>query len=179
VEALIARDVAMREAAGDVMPAPMTIDDLFSSYAVFVWRTLRQFGVASADLEDQTQEVFLIAHRRIGHWDGKHPRAWLFAIARRCASAYRRRSHRRHEEPVATVPEEADPGDPSVRAEIDLLNRVFQTLDEDKQIVFILHEVEGMSMREVAEAVQCPLKTAFTRYYAARRELTRALGEAT
>ncbi|MBN9167888.1 MAG: hypothetical protein BGO98_32200 [Myxococcales bacterium 68-20] len=169
----------MREAAGDVMPAPMTIDDLFSSYAVFVWRTLRQFGVASADLEDQTQEVFLIAHRRIGHWDGKHPRAWLFAIARRCASAYRRRSHRRHEEPVATVPEEADPGDPSVRAEIDLLNRVFQTLDEDKQIVFILHEVEGMSMREVAEAVQCPLKTAFTRYYAARRELTRALGEAT
>ena len=161
------------------MPAPMTIDDLFSSYAVFVWRTLRQFGVASADLEDQTQEVFLIAHRRIGHWDGKHPRAWLFAIARRCASAYRRRSHRRHEESVATVPEEADPGDPSVRAEIDLLNRVFQTLDEDKQIVFILHEVEGMSMREVADAVQCPLKTAFTRYYAARRELTRALGEAT
>jgi len=56
---------------------------------------------------------------------------------------------------------------------------VFQTLDEDKQIVFLLHEVEGMSMREVAEAVQRPIKTAFTRYYAARRALTRALGEAT
>ena len=77
------------------------------------------------------------------------------------------------------MPEEVDPADPSVRAEIDLLNRVFQTLDEDKQIVFLLHEVEGMSMREVAEAVQRPIKTAFTRYYAARRALTRALGEAT
>ena len=154
----------------------MTIDDLFSAHAAFVWRTLRQFGVASADLEDQTQEVFLIAHRRLAHWDGEHPRAWLFAIARRSASAYRRRSHRRHEDPLATVPEEVSPEDPSVRAEIELLNRVFQTLDEDKQIAFVLHEIEGMSMREVAEAVQCPLKTAFTRYYAARRELSRAVG---
>ena len=177
MEASIVRDALTEPAVGSVR-VPMTIDELFAEHASFVWRTLRHFGVGEGDIEDQMQEVFLVAHRRLERWDGEHPQAWLFAIARRCAAAYRRRSHRRHEDPVASVPDDADPRDPTARAELDLLNRVFQTLDEDKRIVFILHEIEGMSMREVAEAVGCPLHTAYSRYYAARRELIRALEEA-
>jgi RNA polymerase sigma-70 factor, ECF subfamily len=155
---------------------PVTIEALFSDYVGFVWRSLRHFGVAESDLEDQTQEVFLVAHRQIAQYDVQHPRAWLYAIARRCASAYRRRSHRRHECPVETLPESTDMSDPSLRAEIDLLRRVFTRLDEQQQEVFLLYEFEEMSMREVAEALQCPLQTAYTRLYAARRELARALG---
>lgn len=156
----------------------MTIDELFAEYAGFVWRTLRHFGVHDADLEDQSQEVFLVVQRHISKWDGEHPRSWLFAIARRCAAAYRRRSHRRHEQPVESIPDAIDPHDPTTHAQLDRLNRVFQTLDEDKQIIFVLHEVEGMSMREVADAVGCPLQTAYSRYNAARRDLFRALEEA-
>lgn len=168
---------ALPHSAGVVRPMT-TIDELFGDYAGFVWRTLRHFGVQHADLEDQTQEVFLVVQRQFSKWDGEHPRSWLFAIARRCAAAYRRRSHRRHEQAVDRVPEGIDPHDPTTRAQLDRLNRVFQTLDEDKQIVFVLHEVEEMSMREVAEAVGCPLQTAYSRYQAARRDLLRALQEA-
>ena len=75
------------------------------------------------------------------------------------------------------MPESIDTRDPSARAEIDLLNRVLYSLDEDKQVVFLLYEVEGLSMREVAETLKCPIQTAYTRLYAARRELTSALGE--
>lgn len=155
----------------------MTIGELFAENVSFVWRTLRHFGVAEVDLEDQIQEVFLVAHRRLADWDGRHARAWLAAIARRCASDYRRRGHRRHEQLVHTVPESTDTRDPSARAEIDLLNRVLYSLDEDKRVVFFLYEVEGMSIRDVAEIVQCPVKTAYKRLAAARRELTRALGD--
>ncbi|OJY25892.1 MAG: hypothetical protein BGO98_35440 [Myxococcales bacterium 68-20] len=153
----------------------MPIGELFSTCLPFVWRNLRQLGVHEPDLEDQSQEVFLTAHRRYDEWDGQHPRAWLYAIVRRCASAYRRRSHRRHESPVETVPERSDLRDPSARAEIELLLRVLDGLDEEKQAVLLLYEVEGMSVPEIAAAVQCPLPTAYTRLYAARRELTRAL----
>lgn len=177
VHASIVRVVAVKDGAGDVSAAPMTIEALFSDHAGFVWRSLRQFGVAEADLEDQTQEVFLVAHRRLSQWDGEHPRAWLYAIARRCSAAYRRRSHRRHERPVETLPESSDARDPSARAEVDLLRRVLDSLDEEKRAVFLLYEIEEMSMREVAEAVQCPLQTAYTRLQAARRELARALEE--
>jgi RNA polymerase sigma-70 factor, ECF subfamily len=167
----------MREAAGDVSPA-MTLEELFSTHARFVWRTLWHFGVAEADLEDQSQEVFLVAHRRWEALGAQHPRTWLYDIARRCAAAYRRRGHRRREHSVETVPETTDTRDPSARAEIDLLNRVLASLDHDKRSVFLLYEVEEMSMREVAEVLQCPIQAAYARYHAARRELTRALEEA-
>lgn len=168
----------MRSIAGDVIPAP-TIQALFSAHVAFVWRTLRHFGVAETDLEDQTQEVFIVAHRRLADWDGDRPRAWLYGIVRRCAAGYRRRSHRRHEQSVETVPETTDRRDPSARAEFDLVRRAIDALDDEKRAVFILHEIEELSMREVAEAVHCPLKTAYRRLYAARRELARALEEAT
>ena len=159
-------------------PAP-TIQALFPAYVPFVWRTLRHFGVAETDLEDQTQEVFLVAHRRLADWDGDRPRSWLYGIVRRCAAGYRRRSHRRHEQPVETLPETTDRRDPSARVEFDLVRRAIDALDDDKRVVFILHEIEEMPMREVADAVDCPLQTAYTRLYAARRELARALEETT
>lgn len=178
VHASTLRVVAMREASGDVAPARMTIEALFSTYVGFVWRSLRNFGVGEVDIEDQIQEVFLIAHRRHGQWDGQHPRAWLYAIARRCASAYRRRSHRRHERTFETLPEPRDTRDPSAHVEIDLLRRFLDSLDEEKRSVFVLYEIEEMSMREVAEAVQCSPAAAYARLYSARRELAQFLEEA-
>jgi len=157
--------------------ARATVGALFANEVAFVWRSMRRFGVAEADLEDQAQEVFIVAHKRLDSWDGRHPRAWLYEIARRCAAAYHRTGHRRHERVVQDLPEGSDRHDPSAGAELDLLSRIIATLDEDKRTVFILHEVEEMPMREVALAVECPLKTAYTRLYAARRELSLALEE--
>jgi len=39
--------------------------------------------------------------------------------------------------------------------------------------VFVLYELEELSMREVAEIVGCALQTAYGRLYAARRDLQR------
>ncbi len=169
---------ARREATDDEVAARMTIEQLFSAHVDFVWRSLRHFGVAEIDLDDQTQEVFLVAHRRLAQWSGDQPRAWLGAIARRCAAAYRRRSHRRHEQSVEAVPEGLAPHDPALRAEVDRLSRILDSLDEDKRAVFLLYEVEEMTMREVAEIVGCTLPTAYARLYAARRDLARVLEEA-
>ncbi|MBX3201984.1 MAG: RNA polymerase sigma factor [Labilithrix sp.] len=156
----------------------MTFDALFHDYVDFVWRSLRHFGVAEADLEDQTQEVFLVAHRHFANVSVEHPRAWLYAIARRAASGYRRRSYRRHERAVENVPESSHSRDPAAGVELDRLASVLDTLDEDKRTVFLLHDVEEMPMREVAEAVGCPLSTAYARLHAARRELAKAIQEA-
>jgi len=181
VDASISRTVrfALRGDPEDVTSAPATIEALFTAHVEFVWRILRHFGVARADLDDQTQEVFIVAHRRLPEWDGEQPRAWLYAIARRCAASYRRRSHRRHERTVEAVPEGSDTRDLAAGMEMDRLNRALDALDEDKRSVFVLYEVEEMTMREVAEVVQCSLPTAYARLYAARRELARALEEGT
>jgi RNA polymerase sigma-70 factor, ECF subfamily len=154
-----------------------SLEQLFSAHAVFVWRCLSQLGVPEADLEDQLQEVFLVAYRRHSTWDGEQGRAWLYAIARRCAAAFLRRSHRRHELSVGEVPDSGAETDPSARIDIERLDRALATLDEDKRAVFVLFEIEQMSMRDVAHAVGCPVQTAYARFYAARRELARVLFE--
>lgn len=159
----------------ETVAARPDIQDLFTTQVAFVWRSLRHFGVREADLEDQTQEVFVIAHRRYATWDGEHPRAWLYAIARRCSAAYRRRAHRRHELPVDVIPDSPSSSDPAAGLELDRLDRALAAVDEDKRTVFVLFEIEEMSMRDVAQTVGCPVQTAYARLYAARRELASLL----
>lgn len=65
----------------------------------------------------------------------------------------------------------------SARMELDRLDRLLSKLDEDKRAVFILFEIEDMSMQEVAQAVGCPVQTAYARLYAARRHLAEKLSE--
>lgn len=154
-----------------------SLEQLFAAHAVFVWRCLCQLGVPEADLEDQLQEVFLVAYRRYATWDGERGRAWLYAIARRCAASFLRRSHRRHELPVDEVPESGTEIDPSSRLDIERLDKALATLDDDKRAVFVLFEIEEMPMRDVAHAVGCPVQTAYARLYAARRELACVLFE--
>jgi RNA polymerase sigma-70 factor (ECF subfamily) len=44
-------------------------------------------------------------------------------------------------------------------------------LKSEQREVFVLYEIEELSMREVAEAVGCPLQTAYSRLHAARDTL--------
>ncbi|MDF2696070.1 MAG: polymerase sigma factor RpoE [Labilithrix sp.] len=172
---LVAAALGLTDSPAVVARARPSLGEVFSTHVHFVWRSLAQLGVGTADLEDLIQEVFLVAHRRYASWDGEHVRYWLFAIARRCAAAYRRRGHRRHELTFDTVPETPIHSDPSGRLDAQRLDRALLRIDESKRTVFILFEVEQLSMREVAEALGCPVQTAYSRLHAARRELARLL----
>src|SRR5262249_12105651 len=49
-------------------------------------------GGPAADIDDLAQEVFLVVHRKLGHFDGRNLRAWLYAITARTVSDHRRRA---------------------------------------------------------------------------------------
>jgi RNA polymerase sigma-70 factor (ECF subfamily) len=48
--------------------AEPTVADLFKANAGFVWRVLQHLGVSDADVEDATQEVFVVVHRRLANY---------------------------------------------------------------------------------------------------------------
>jgi RNA polymerase sigma-70 factor (ECF subfamily) len=146
-------------------------------YAEFfrpVWRTLRRLGVESAELDDAVQDVFLVVHRRLAGFDGRSLRGWLYAIALRVASDHRRgAAHRR----AAPLPETlVDPKPDPARANelgesVRLLHELLAELDEPKRAVFVLGELEELSVPEIAEAlgenqntVASRLRTARTRF---------------
>jgi RNA polymerase sigma-70 factor (ECF subfamily) len=145
----------------------------FRDHGAFVWRTLRRLGVNDADVEDVGQEVFLVVHRKSAEYDGRAGvRPWLYGICARKASDHRRSAYVRRERAVASVPEETVPAEQPATVERRqaraLLDTILAQLDPQKREVFVLFELEELSLAEVAAAVGCPLQTAFSRLQTAR-----------
>jgi RNA polymerase sigma-70 factor (ECF subfamily) len=154
------------------VPVP-SFAEVYRDYAPFIWRVLRRLGVRAADIEDVCQEVFVVVHRKLPEFAQRSSlRTWLYSIALRCASDHRRRAHVEREQcasELADAPieaaQEASVADRQARV---VLDRILDTLDEPKRAVFVLYELEELTMAEVAEAVACPLQTAYSRLHAAR-----------
>lgn len=150
---------------------------LVHRYANHVWRMLRYLGVREADIEDAAQEVFLVVHRRVAELESPAAiRPWITSICVGIASNARRSQRRRREDLTDEIPEgQIADGVESLlerkRAREFLLDILAQ-LDDDKRTVFVLFEVEDMEMAEIAHMLGCPLKTAYSRLYAARRWVT-------
>ncbi len=153
--------------------------DVYREHAAFVWRSLRRLGVRPADVQDTCQEVFLVVHAKLGDFREGSVRAWLFAIAVRVASDYRKRSFVKREATGDDVPEQAVAETQTKALErkeaLTLLDGILASLDDDKRTVFILFELEQMPMQEIAAALGCPLQTAYTRLHAAREQVSAAI----
>lgn len=152
-----------------------SFDEIYAAHFAFVWRTLRTFGVAEAALDDATQDVFLVVHRRLPEFEGRAAvTTWLFAIARRVAGAYRRR--RTTETLADEPPGTADTFAALSRAEAtQTVLAILDTLDEDKRVVFALVELEQLSVPEVARMLDLNLNTAYSRLRLARHAFETAV----
>jgi len=140
----------------------------------FVWRCLRRFGVPAADADDAAQQVFLVAAQKLDEVPVDKERSFLFATAARVAANARRSIHRRKqayenlahvpEDPVVTQDQLAD----QLRARA-LLDQVMESMPEDLRAVFVLFEIEEMSVYEIADAIGIPLGTVGSRLRRARK----------
>ena len=159
--------------SGDSSKAP-TLRQVFDEHAEFVLRCARRYGVRPADVEDVAQETFVVVLRRYADYDpSRSMRSWLAGIVRRVAAGHMRRAHNKRELVGADV---AEPSTEAVQEEQALLRQrrrildeALDQLDEKKRPVYVLFELEGMPMAEVADAVEVPLQTAYARLYAARK----------
>lgn len=146
----------------------------------YVWNTLRRLGVREADLKDQTQEVFLIVHQLFDDYDRARPiRPWLFGIAYRYAARYKALA--RHTREILADPSDAPalepPADEQVAAseERTLVLHAIERIELTRRAVFVMAEIDGWSMPEIAEVLAIPLNTAYSRLRLARRDFTRAV----
>ncbi|HMI93998.1 MAG TPA: sigma-70 family RNA polymerase sigma factor [Polyangiales bacterium] len=164
-------------------PAALTFADVFATQAAYVLGLLGRLGVATADLEDVAQEVFIVIHQKLSGFERRSSlKTWVCGICLRKASDYRRRAHRRHERLVAEHDERPASGEhPEARVLRDesaaQLQRALAALPEPLMQVFVLYEIEELPMLEVARAIGCPRFTGYTRLRAARRALREQLAQ--
>lgn len=164
-----------------------TFADVYRQSARAAWRTLRRLGVHDSELDDAMQDVFLVVHRRLKDLQPDVPAlCWVCGIAVRVArdhrrSAQRRDPSRRGLQPVCELDAIADmhAQDPEEtaqrRAAGRLIREVLEELEEPKREVFVFAELEQMTAPQIAQILDVPLNTVYSRLRAARRDFEAAL----
>jgi RNA polymerase sigma-70 factor (ECF subfamily) len=154
--------------------------ELFGDHGPYLRRLLGRIGVESADVDDALQDVFIVAHRRIGDFDGRSRiRTWLTGIALRVASQGRRRAVARLGRRLVGAPTPAPVPTPEELTEISqgrpVLHDILASLGERKRAVFVLYEIEGLEGDEIARMLDCSINTVWSRLRHARAEFQKAV----
>jgi RNA polymerase sigma-70 factor (ECF subfamily) len=153
--------------------------ELYNRHRADVARLVYRMLGGRGDLEDVIQEVFVQVHKSLKDFRGQSKLStWLHRVTVNVVLMHRRAARSRPvfaDEPlgeglvhgVEVPPDEDVERRERVRAFARLLDR----LADKKRIVFVLHELEGISPSEIAKIVGAPVLTVRTRLFYARREI--------
>jgi RNA polymerase sigma-70 factor (ECF subfamily) len=142
---------------------------------------LRMLGNA-AEAQDVSQEAFLRAHRGLADFRGDaRLSTWLYAIVSRLClnrlAGTERRLTRHGEETLVRLPDAAPGPDQTLeRGELEeALHRAIVELPDERRIVVVLRDIEGLAYEEIAEVLDVPVGTVRSRLHRARLDLKEKL----
>lgn len=156
-------------------------EDVYEAELPYVWHTLRRLGVPDAEREDLAHDVFMVVHRRLHTYDPARPlRPWLFGIAYRVVSDHRR-SARVQRELLDAAPEDR-PGSgpaPDARRIADddrrLVLDALATLPLSRRAVFVMYELDGASMNDIADTLGMSRNTCYSHLRRGRKQFAEAV----
>jgi RNA polymerase sigma-70 factor (ECF subfamily) len=140
-----------------------------------IWRLLRRLGVGECDVEDATQEVFLVVSERQRTIEPGKERAFRYGVALRVARFTKRRAARTNQELTEEL-EHIPAADQSIEEQLDqnraraLLDALLRRMPENLREVFVLFELEDLSTYEIAEVLEIPRGTVASRLRRARAD---------
>jgi RNA polymerase sigma-70 factor (ECF subfamily) len=136
------------------------------------------------DAQDVVQEAYLRVLRFAPGFRGGDPRPWILAIVRNTAFTWLRRN--RGSDPPAQFDEEEHGGsspehglesDAVRNADATMIRTALEELAAEFREVIVMRDIEGLSYKEIASAVDVPIGTVMSRLARARAKLARSLTE--
>ena len=171
--------------AGDVA----AFEPLVQKYRQRVWRLAFQVLRDREEAWDCAQDAFVRAFQSLGSFRGQSAfYTWLFRIAMNVATdRLRSRSAQARAfgtQPIPAEEWERTAPDPAARPDQAALgaerrariNDALDTLPPNARAIIMLSDVEGLSYREIANVLNCPIGTVMSRLHNARKRLRAALG---
>jgi RNA polymerase sigma-70 factor, ECF subfamily len=158
------------------LPAPVPpFQTVYATYFDFVWATTRRLGVDASAVDDVVQEIFIAIHGSLATLQRPEAlKSWIYSVARRTVSNHHRAIRARGGKGATVVDDDLESPQPTPfeltqkNSDLQLLADLLAELEEPKREVFALVELEEMTVPEVAEALEIPLNTAYSRLRAAR-----------
>ena len=169
-----------------VGPIQADFDAVYEGMVDYVWNVVCRMGVPQADAEDVVQEVFVTVYRRLGEFEGRaRLKTWVFTITAHLVQHYFRTYARKPGDRAAVkgteihaLIDQRENGPANAlesRERFDALDWVLAQLDEAKRLVFVLAELEQLTLAEIGEIVGANPNTVATRLRAARQAFEKAL----
>ena len=186
----------VRQRRGDDLGAPATREDrapasraipsfdhVYRSCFIDVARWVGALGANPADIEDLTQEVFIIVRRKLASFDGQNLPGFLYRIAQRTVRDHRRsawiRRLMRRRQPVPDLPARG-PNALQVMQDRErqrVVEGLLVQMSAARRTTFVLFEIEGYSGEEIAQIQSLPLNTVWTRLHHARKDFLRMVSQ--
>lgn len=155
--------------------AELDVGAFVRAHAAFVYRVLLHLGVPEMRLEDASQEVFLVVLKQLGAFEGRSsPSTWIYGICRNVAHSTRRSLKRPEvlgEELPDAVVQPAQERELWARRAHERLVWALGELKEEQRAVFVLYEIEELTLEEIAAAEGAAVSTVHSRLQAARKRL--------
>jgi RNA polymerase sigma-70 factor (ECF subfamily) len=156
---------------------------MLNTYFDSVWRAGRRMGLQSAQAQENAQEAFSVAARKLDCIEPGRERTFLLGVALRLAANARRRMSARIDE-LATDSVELEALDAipladellAQRQQRSLLDRILMSMSDLLREVLTLYEIEELNLSEIAEVLEIPEGTAASRLRRAREEFSRKFG---
>ena len=152
---------------------------LYKDQRRIVAATLYRVMGDRGELDDLVQEVFVIAFRGLERFRGESKiSTWLYRICINVALGRLRTRSRRppplqFTEPNESTPEQSPDNPERLLERREEVARVYRALDQlspKKRVVLVMHEIEGLDLKEIADIVGAPQVTVRTRLHYARKE---------
>jgi len=154
--------------------------ELVRAHFAYVWRLCRRLGASESDADDAAQLVFITAARRSADIRAGSERAFLYGVAVNVVARSRAARARRREAAEADLDAlEADlPSAEELsdqKAARKVLDRLLDAMSLELRAVFVLYEIEELTVAEIAEALAIPPGTAASRLRRAREDFSARL----
>jgi RNA polymerase sigma-70 factor (ECF subfamily) len=179
------RELIQRCIAGDAS----AFEPLVEKYRQRVWRLAYQVLHDREEAWDVAQEAFVRAFHSLSSFRGQSAfYTWLFRITVNVATdRHRQRGAQTRafgpervteEEWARTTPDPGGgPDQEAARAEQrERIRHALDALPPKARTIIMLSDVEGLSYREIAEVLNCPIGTVMSRLHNARKRLKGLLG---
>ncbi len=161
------------------------LGELYDRYRLQIYRTALAITHDTDAAEDILQECFLRMHHYAYRIDGDLPLApWLYRVTVNLSYTWSKRNRRPFSPLEIFIDHLISPAKyaPEYTAErTELGEKIQQAIDAlpfSQRVVVVMHYLNGMGLKEIADILECPVGTVKSRLFHARNTLREQLGEA-
>jgi RNA polymerase sigma-70 factor, ECF subfamily len=158
-------------------------EELYRQHAGRLYSVACRMVGNPSDAEDLLQEIFLSAHRKLGSFRGDSALGtWLYRLATNLCLDHLRSRAARTSQLTGALDDEPGLADAGSRTLADSaltrmdLERALAQLPDGCRAAFVLHDIEGLEHKEVADALGIAEGTSKSQVHKARLRLRALLG---